>query len=194
VQERFVDQPSAAAVAADGLVYRVMEERGYPMGDFEAQADLVSVDHPQVVENYRIAHGIQQRAESKQATTEDLRDALLRYRTLFDELLRPDEETRAEKETAAEVTPAEVARAEATAPAGTRREAIPAEDTRAEVPPGEDTRDGAIPAADLRSEVTSAEGTRDGEEARPAMPADEDEPAAGRTRQPIRNTGRSEGI
>src|SRR5581483_11273721 len=80
VQERFVDQPTAAAVAADSLVYRVMEERGYPMGDFEAQADLVSVDHPQVVENYRIAHGIQQRAESKQATTEDLRDALLRYR------------------------------------------------------------------------------------------------------------------
>jgi hypothetical protein len=101
VQERFVDQPAAAAVAADSIVYRVMEERGYPMGDFNAQADLVSVDHPHVVENYRVAHGIQLRAETKQATTEDLRDALLRYRTLFDELLRADEDTRADDDAAA---------------------------------------------------------------------------------------------
>ena len=55
VQERFVDQPSEAVVAADRLVHRVMEARGYPMGDFDAQADLVSVDHPDVVENYRFA-------------------------------------------------------------------------------------------------------------------------------------------
>ena len=76
VQERFVDQPSDAVVAADGLVYSVMEARGYPMGDFDAQADLVSVDHPEVVENYRFAHGIRERAEG--AATEDLREALLR--------------------------------------------------------------------------------------------------------------------
>ena len=87
VQERFVDQPSDAVVAADRLVYSVMEERGYPMGDFEAQADLVSVDHPEVVENYRFAHGIRGRAQGQGATTEDLREALLRYRSLFDELL-----------------------------------------------------------------------------------------------------------
>src|SRR5690348_1375675 len=58
VQERFVDQPAEAVVAADSLVHSVMEARGYPMGDFDAQADLVSVDHPAVVENYRAAHGI----------------------------------------------------------------------------------------------------------------------------------------
>jgi len=91
VQERFVDQPSEAVVAADGLVYRVMEARGYPMGDFEAQADLVSVDHPAVVENYRFAHGVRERAQAQRASTEDLREALLRYRSLFDEQLGADE-------------------------------------------------------------------------------------------------------
>ena len=91
VQERFVDQPSEAVVAADRLVYSVMEARGYPMGDFDAQADLVSVDHPDVVENYRFAHGIRERAQAQSASTEDLREALLRYRSLFDELLRADD-------------------------------------------------------------------------------------------------------
>ena len=87
LQERFVDQPSEAVTAADRLVYQVMEACGYPMGDFEAQADLVSVDHPEVVENYRFAHGVRERAQTRQASTEDLREALLRYRSLFDELL-----------------------------------------------------------------------------------------------------------
>lgn len=91
VQERFVDQPSEAVVAADGLVYSLMETRGYPMGDFDAQADLVSVDHPDVVENYRFAHGVRDRAQTQQASTEDLREALLRYRSLFDELLQADD-------------------------------------------------------------------------------------------------------
>jgi hypothetical protein len=91
VQEHFVDQPSEAVVAADGLVYSVMEARGYPMGDFDAQADLVSVDHPAVVENYRFAHGVRERAQAERASTEDLREALLRYRSLFDELLGADE-------------------------------------------------------------------------------------------------------
>ena len=85
LQERFVDQPSDAVVGADQLIYTVMAARGYPMGDFDAQADLLSVDHPHVVENYRQAHGIHQQA--RQASTETLREALLRYRSLFDELL-----------------------------------------------------------------------------------------------------------
>jgi hypothetical protein len=88
VQEHFVDQPSDAVAAADRLIYSVMEARGYPVGDFDAQADLVSVDHAEVVENYRYAHGIHQRV--RQASTEDLREALVRYRSLFDELLRAD--------------------------------------------------------------------------------------------------------
>jgi FtsZ-interacting cell division protein ZipA len=88
LQERFVDQPSNAVVAADDLVYRVMSERGYPMDDFETQAKLISVDHPSVVENYRFAHAVCERAQSQQATTEDLRAALLRYRSLFEDLLQ----------------------------------------------------------------------------------------------------------
>jgi len=89
IQQNFVDQPEEATTAGYDLVNRVMEERGYPMRDFDARADLVSVDHPDVVENYRAAHGIHERARQHQATTEELREALLRYRSLFDELLRP---------------------------------------------------------------------------------------------------------
>lgn len=187
VQERFVDQPTAAAAAADSLVYRVMEERGYPMGDFEAQADLVSVDHPQVVENYRIAHGIQQRAESKQATTEDLRDALLRYRTLFDELVT-DSSARAED---AERIDERTARAEENAQV--RGDAEVRGDTRAE--------DGA--PADAETATTARDVTArgaTGEDARTRSVADEDaeigegRPDAARARQPIRNTGRNEGV
>jgi hypothetical protein len=96
IQQRFVDEPSNAVVAADGLVYRVMGARGYPMEDFEAQANLVSVDHPRVVENYRHAHNVYDRARSHRATTEDLRAALLHYRALFDELLQANDGAAAE--------------------------------------------------------------------------------------------------
>lgn len=91
LQERFVDQPTNTVMAADSLVYRVMEARGYPMDNFESQAKLISVDHPALVENYRFAHGVCERARSERATTEDLRAALLRYRSLFDDLLERDE-------------------------------------------------------------------------------------------------------
>ena len=90
VQERFVDQPAQATTAADTLITRVMEARGYPMKDFDAQAELVSVDHPDTVENYRFAHAVGQRSQTEQVSTEDLREALLRYRSLFQELLRPE--------------------------------------------------------------------------------------------------------
>jgi hypothetical protein len=90
VQEHFIDEPAQAAADADTLITRVMEARGYPMNDFDVQADLVSVDHPETVENYRFAHAVQERSLTQQASTEDLREALLRYRSLFDELLRPD--------------------------------------------------------------------------------------------------------
>lgn len=90
VQERFVDEPVQAVGAADTLITRVMEARGYPTAKFEAQADVVSVDHPDVVANYRFGHAVSQRAQRQQTSTEELREALLRYRSLFDELLRPD--------------------------------------------------------------------------------------------------------
>ena len=90
LQEQFIDQPAQAAAGADTLITRVMEAQGYPMKDFDAQAELVSVDHPETVENYRFAHAVQQRSGTQQASTEDLREALLRYRSLFEELLRPE--------------------------------------------------------------------------------------------------------
>jgi len=90
VQEHFVDQPEQATTDADILITRVMAARGYPMKDFDAQAELISVDYPDTVENYRFAHAVRQRSETQQASTEDLREALLRYRSLFDELLRPE--------------------------------------------------------------------------------------------------------
>jgi hypothetical protein len=84
VQERFVDDPSGSLSDAHTLVVEVMRERGYPTDDFEQRAADVSVDHPDVVENYRSAHAITERDD---ADTEDQRRALVHYRALFDELL-----------------------------------------------------------------------------------------------------------
>ena len=85
VQADFVDQPYEAVARADTLVTQVMRERGYPMEDFEQHANDLSVDYPQLVDNYREAHAIATREKS--ANTEDLRKAMLHYRNLFDELL-----------------------------------------------------------------------------------------------------------
>jgi hypothetical protein len=90
VQERFVDEPPEAVAAANTLVNRVMEERGYPLRDFQAQAGTVSVDYPDVAEDYRAAHALWERSRGQQVGTEDMREALLRYRALFQVLLRPD--------------------------------------------------------------------------------------------------------
>jgi hypothetical protein len=87
VQSHFVDNPSASIEEADRLVCDVMRARGYPMSEFEHRAEDLSVDHPHVIRNYRAAHAIAQRHEKGQAGTEDLRQALVYYRDLFDELL-----------------------------------------------------------------------------------------------------------
>jgi len=87
VQARFVDDPRGAVTVADSLVTDVMQARGYPIGEFEQRAADISVDHPVVVENYRSAHTIAMRHSTGQASTEDLRQAMVHYRTLFQELL-----------------------------------------------------------------------------------------------------------
>lgn len=89
LQARFVDSPRGAIAEADDLLVLLMEVRGYPMSDFEQRAADISVDHPIVVENYRAAHAIAQRLRRGQAGTEDLRKAMLHYRTLFDEMVNP---------------------------------------------------------------------------------------------------------
>lgn len=94
VQAKFVDDPAGTVGAADRLVSEVMLARGYPMDDFERRASDVSVDHPNVVENYRAAHAIFRSTEQGKAQTEELLRAFVHYRSLFAELLETrDEET-----------------------------------------------------------------------------------------------------
>lgn len=94
IQARFVDGPAGAVAEADQLLGDVMSKRGYPVSDFEQRAADISVDHPIVLENYRIAHEIALRQMKGQATTEDLRQAMIHYRTLFDELVSEPETPR----------------------------------------------------------------------------------------------------
>jgi len=86
VQSRFVDSPRGAVTEADYLVSSLMQSRGYPVADFEQRAADISVDHPRVTENYRAAHAIQLRHGKDETNTEDLRTAMIHYRSLFEEL------------------------------------------------------------------------------------------------------------
>jgi len=95
VQARFVDGPEGAVTEADQLLGEVMSTRGYPVSDFEQRAADISVDHPLVLENYRSAHEIAVRQTQGQVSTEDLRKAMIHYRTLFDELVGEPERARA---------------------------------------------------------------------------------------------------
>jgi hypothetical protein len=92
-QARFVDEPSQAAADADVLVKELMQARGYPVGDFEQRAADISVGHPDVVNNYRTAREIALRNNAGKATTEDIRQAMVHYRSLFEELLERAEPT-----------------------------------------------------------------------------------------------------
>lgn len=87
VQTRFVDQPKDAVSQADHLVENVMRDRGYPLDEFDQRVADLSPDHPVVVQNYRAAHDIASRADRGEASTEDLRQAMVHYRTLFTDLL-----------------------------------------------------------------------------------------------------------
>ncbi|MEV0390499.1 hypothetical protein [Nonomuraea sp. NPDC050643] len=88
VQERFVDAPGFAVTEADQLVTSVMAERGYPTDDFEQRVSHLSVGHAATLDHYRTAHEISGRAARKEASTEDLRQAMVHYRALFEELLQ----------------------------------------------------------------------------------------------------------
>lgn len=94
IQREFVERPVTAVAAADDLIVAVMAERGYPVGQFDEQADLVSADYPDVAGRYRAAYAV--REKSSDATTEDLRQAFVHYRELFDEMLAERQETRHE--------------------------------------------------------------------------------------------------
>ena len=95
IQARFVDGPGGSVTEADQLLGDVMSTRGYPVSDFEQRAADISVDHPTVLQNYRTAHEIAVRQAEGLANTEDLRQAMIHYRTLFEELVGQPELTQA---------------------------------------------------------------------------------------------------
>lgn len=101
-QAEFVDDPDKSIAHADRLVKRVMQARGYPVGDFEQRAADISVDHPTVVNHYRTAHEIALRQSQGKANTEDLRQAMVHYRALFEDLLQPSAGAVTEDEKATE--------------------------------------------------------------------------------------------
>jgi hypothetical protein len=93
VQSRFVDHPTMAVTEADGLINALLEARGYPQASFEQRADDLSVHYPRVMENYRVAHSIAVRPGQEEATTEELRKAMIQYRDIFDDLLQASRAT-----------------------------------------------------------------------------------------------------
>jgi hypothetical protein len=110
VQTRFVDDPGSSVREADRLVQAVMGERGYPTDDFEQRAADVSVDHPHVVEHYRAAHTVWAANERGEASTEELRQSLVHYRALFDELLGGGSDETQSRDTVPEQDQVEVER------------------------------------------------------------------------------------
>ena len=87
VQAKFVDAPEESVHRADGLITEVMQRRGYPMSDFEQRSADLSVEHGETVQDYRSAHAVSMASARGEATTEDLREAMVHYRSLFDEMV-----------------------------------------------------------------------------------------------------------
>jgi hypothetical protein len=88
IQSRFIDYPKAAVTEADDLVNALLEARGYPQANFEQRAADVSVNYSHIMNNYRLAHTIAARTGTGEATTEELRTAMIQYRSIFDELVQ----------------------------------------------------------------------------------------------------------
>jgi hypothetical protein len=88
VQSRFLDHPKGSLTEADELVSALMQARGYPVNSFDQSAEDISVNHPRIMEYYRSAHAVAIRPSNSEASTEELRSAMIEYRTLFDELVQ----------------------------------------------------------------------------------------------------------
>jgi len=100
MQSHFIDRPQVAVADADSMITQVMRDLGYPVDDFETNAILISVDHANVVSKYREGHGVYTSMVEGTASTEDLRQALLSYRALFEELMRERQDDQASSERA----------------------------------------------------------------------------------------------
>jgi hypothetical protein len=88
VQSRFVDHPKGAVREADELVSSLLRARGYPVADFDRRAEDISVNHPRLAEYYRSAHGVALRMGWDEISTEDMKTAMIEYRSLFEELVQ----------------------------------------------------------------------------------------------------------
>jgi hypothetical protein len=97
IQQQFVDHPGAAVADADRLVTVVMKERGYPTEDYRQQVADLSVQHASVLEHYRSAHDIRSRGEETQVRTEELREAMVHYRSMFEDLLESSVDNRSSR-------------------------------------------------------------------------------------------------
>jgi hypothetical protein len=152
VQAQFVDSPTEATRAADRLISEVMRDRGYPVEDFEQRAADISVDHAQVVDDYRAAHAVAEANERSEASTEDLRQALVHYRSLFEDLLDVPEADRTHADDQASAEAAGAAEARTEVAAGDRTEVAAAD--RAEVPVDERAERDPVPAAERARTAT----------------------------------------
>jgi hypothetical protein len=106
VQSQFVDDPHAAVAGADSLIQSVMTEGGYPVSEFEQRAADVSVDHPDVVQNYREGRRLTRASQSGDGSTENLRRAMRHYRLLFEELVGADADAPLSREPASDASAA----------------------------------------------------------------------------------------
>jgi len=97
LQGGFVDNPKGVVVQADQLVRELLLKRGYPMGDFERRAADISVDHPDVVDDYRAGHAISLANDHGKASTEDMRQAMVHYRSLFERMVEVDDQQTSER-------------------------------------------------------------------------------------------------
>ena len=157
IQAMFVDQPTKAVDEADRLVVTIMEERGYPYADFDERLAMLSVEHGSVLHHYRDGHDIRARHAVSQLSTEDLRTAMVHYRTLVEDLLEARPETirprRVDSKPATAVTPSGNGVSELPAPRADRDDAV--RDRAAEPEPEDEPVTEIHPAADnsMRPEV-----------------------------------------
>jgi hypothetical protein len=153
IQAKFVDAPNDAVGEADRLVTELISERGYPTENYEEQLAHLSVEHARTLEHYRDAHEINMQNERGEASTEQLRVALVHYRALFSELLgeQPDA-FRAEHAASAE-------HAADRESAVDREPVAPAQRTEATAEPGERPAEATVPATDERSSDARPERT-----------------------------------
>ena len=185
VQEQFVDAPQAAVAGAHTLIVAVMKDRGYPTEDHDQAVADLSVEHASTLDRYRAAHAVSERAAAGSASTEDLRQAMVDYRSLFAELLgEPATET-------ADGDPAHTAPA-GTAPAGTApADTVPAEGVPADVPAADGRttpaaeQGGRIPATDVREPAATTVASDVPTRPDPADPAVTDETVDPGTGAPV---------